>query len=116
MSYRSDTGWCLSAKAAAQLERVLRDREEMRPMITEFLDRAKKRMDKESGATLYYWERVKWYPDFAEISFIEEFMWDCGHGEYLFIRIGESGDDNDCRGEFWDNPFAMSLERRIVFI
>lgn len=46
---------------------------------------------------------------------MENLLQDLNEQDYLFIRIGESDDDTEYRGGFWENPFGMCLVRRITF-
>ena len=46
---------------------------------------------------------------------MENLPQDLDEQDYLFIRIGESDDDTEYRGGFWENPFNMCLNRSIVW-
>ena len=47
------------------------------------------------------------------MSFIENLLAELDWKDFLFIRIGEDYDDTEVRGDFWDNPFEIRLERSI---
>ena len=57
-----------------------------------------------------YWEWVKWYEEFEEVQFFENFYQNLDH--YKFIRIGEDNEDNyeDFRGDYIS---CTEMERRI---
>lgn len=46
---------------------------------------------------------------------MENLLQDLDEQDYLFIRVGESDDDTEYRGGFWENPFNMCLVRGIAF-
>jgi hypothetical protein len=120
MGYISQAGLCLDDKGRQQLEARITDLQGIsdksaHKAITGFLASADLKRDHESGAVVYCWDCVKWYDDFPEISQLESFMESLEDEDYLFIRIGESEDDMEKNGEFWDNPFGMSLVRKIGF-
>ena len=124
MGYRSEIGLCLDASAQAQLEAGLlklanekgaaNASTEMDP-IQGLFQSAELRKDEDSGSAAYYWPSLKWYDDFPEVRFIESFLQELDEGVYLFIRLGESDDDTEIKGAFWDNPLQMSMIRTITF-
>ena len=74
-----------------------------------------KREDRESGAAAWHRESLKWYSDYEDVAFFENLLRDLEAEDYLFIRLGDSDDDVEIRGGFWDNPFGMCLMRGIGF-
>jgi hypothetical protein len=87
--------------------------------VNELTNAAKIRVDKESGAIAYNWEWLKWYEDDDDVGFYKKLIdslddMDCP-SEYHFIRVGESDDDVEQKGYFWENPFGMCLVRGIAF-
>ena len=58
-----------------------------------------------------YWEWVKWYDDYQEVAFIENFLQKIN--QYDFIRIGE--DDDDTEIIYKSQNYLMGVERRITF-
>jgi hypothetical protein len=123
MGYRSEVGLCLAGPAQAKLEAGLlrlgsgegTDSAENGKLILELFELATLRKDEASGASAYHWPSLKWYPDYPEVVFVENFLAQLDEGDYYFIRLGESDDDSEFRGDFWDNPFQMSLTRAIAF-
>ena len=123
MGYRSEVGLCLAGPAQAKLEAGLLSlangegtvKASEAKTIQELFKDADHRKDESDGATIYYWSSLKWYPEYPDVSFIENFLAALKDDEYLFIRLGESDDDIETKGLFWDNPFQMSLARSIVF-
>ena len=118
MGYRSDVGLCLTENGKKTLEAKLSELEpdtDKTTHVNELLDSRRKREDPESGAVAWLWEHLKWYFDYADVSFFEKLMNDLDYEDYYFIRVGEENDDTDVRGGFWDNPFGMCLVRGIAF-
>ena len=123
MGYRSEVGLCLAGPAQAKLEAGLLSlangegtvKASEAEAIQQLFKAADHRKDEADGATAYHWPSLKWYPEYPEVGFVENFMATLEEDEYLFIRLGESDDDIETRGLFWDNPFQMSLSRSIVF-
>jgi hypothetical protein len=118
MGYRSDVGLCLNKQAEQSLQDALLKLDEHNEdtrSIRKLFEFAEKRQDDESGAAVYFWEWFKWYPEFSEVAFVESFLSDLEEGSHLFIRVGESDDDSECRGAFWENPFGMRFVREIAF-
>ena len=72
------------------------------------------KIDESTGAVVFLWEGEKWYDEFDEIAFVDEFMDNLPHEDFLFIRIGEDYDDIETRGSFRGKPFGMYVERKIV--
>lgn len=120
MGYRSEVGLCLTSNAKQKLADALESLQETNnenyKIVNSLFDGAVKREDKESGAVAYYWDAVKWYPDYEDVGFIEAFIRDLADiDDYYFLRIGEDNDDTECGGGYWENPFCMNLLRTINF-
>jgi hypothetical protein len=119
MGYRSDVGLCLTDTGRKTLEARLAELEtedEKTRHIRNLLNTSgDKREDQDSGAVAWYWESVKWYADYDDVSFIENLLKELDAEDYYFIRVGEENDDTEVRGGFWDNPFGMILMRGIIF-
>ena len=88
-------------------------RAETRQSVHGFLACAEKRKD-QSGAAVWLWEGIKWYYS-ADVDFIKDLLQELNEDGYYFIRVGESDDDSEVRGCFWENPFNMHLTRGIAF-
>ena len=58
-----------------------------------------------------YWEWVKWYEDYQEVAFIENFLQKIN--QYDFVRIGE--DDDDTEIIYKSQNYLIGVERRITF-
>jgi hypothetical protein len=91
------------------------DNDEKAKLIQGLFQAAELRKDEASGSTSYFWPSLKWYPDFPDVIFVESFLETLEEDEYYLIRLGESDDDTEIRGLFWDNPFSMCLARSIAF-
>lgn len=120
MGYYSDVALCLTKAGAAQLATAIEARVGRSP--TDFACSAIKDLvggepackDAATGAVAFCWSGMKWYADFEEVAFVENFMADLEYTEYYFIRVGEDYDDIEVIGGFWDNPLGMRIERRIA--
>ena len=118
MGYRSDVGFCLSAKGKEALDAALAEAEKSKEhytLVMGLLDKANSRITADDGTVAYLWQNLKWYADYSDVSFIENLLHSLDHNDYLFIRVGESDDDTEIHGGFWNNPFGMCLVRGIVF-
>jgi hypothetical protein len=123
MGYHSEVGLCLAAQAQAKLESCLLNLAnsedayslEEETAIREFFNVAEIRKDEVSGVTAYYWPRSKWYSDYPEMRFIENFLNPLDAMEYYFLRLGDDEDDTEVLGGFWENPLKMALHRSISF-
>ena len=117
MGYRSDVGLALKQPAVHTLHQKLNaldKNSEAFSVVSDFLVYADKLLeDADSGAEVYLWEGIKWYEEFSDVSFIENLLAELDWKDFLFIRIGEDYDDTEVRGDFWDNPFEIRLERSI---
>lgn len=118
MGYRSDVGLVLSKKAVAELKRrldALDNNSNKQTTIRELMEYAQSHYtDKNSEDEVYYWEWLKWYSDFPDVSFIERLMADLEVEDYLFFRVGEEIGDIEIKGEFWDNPFEFNILQTIT--
>jgi len=119
MGYRSDVGLCLNAKGKEALDAALAEAEkgdEHFTVIKELLDSARVRISADDdGAVAYHWEDLKWYADYSGVNFIENLLRNLDYHYYFFIRVGESDDDTEIHGGFWENPLGMCLVRGIAF-
>ena len=119
MGYRSDVGLCLTDTGKKTLEARLAELEagtDRTRRIHELLDSPGARWEVQgSGAVAWLWEYLKWYADYDDVAFIEKLLNDLDEEDYFFIRVGESNDDTEIHGGFWENPFGMCLMRGIAF-
>ena len=122
MGYRSDVGLVLSKHGVSVLQNHLRDtdlsetvKEDVRNLLTHADAHFR---DETTGSEAWMWESIKWYETeshyFQDVRFVADTIRELPEDEYYFIRIGEDYEDVDVQGGFWDNPFGMSLERRIA--
>ena len=123
MGYRSEVGLCLTAPAHAKLEDGLlhlpngggTTSAEEAKLIRDFFQIAYLKKDDTDGAIAYYWDSLKWYSDYPDVRFVENFLDSLDEEEYYLIRLGESDGDTEIKGGFWDNPFQMGIARGITF-
>ena len=119
MGYRSDVTLALTGDTLVAFRDKLaslpeKDRKEIEPLFTEYAD---KHLTDEN-AECWLWKDIKWYTDwpqyYPDIDFVDKFLNDANEDNYYFIRIGEEYDDNEIRGDWWDNPFGITFTREIV--
>lgn len=117
MGYHSDVCLCLSKNGWDSFaEKFNSSDRAIAETVNDLISNpTKHHSDRNSAAQLWFWEDIKWYPDYADISFMESLMSDLNGDDYLYIRIGEDSDDNEVSGSFWDNPFGLYLSRQICF-
>jgi hypothetical protein len=111
---------CLTSTGKDKLDKALQAAEQAKnPAIEDIKDLlfqcANSQQHDETGAIVYYWEWIKWYPAYEDVGFVESFIRSLNREDYYFIRVGESADDTEQKGNFWDNPFNMCLLREIGF-
>ena len=120
MGYRSDVGLALSKSGALRLQEKLNALDktsESYIQATNLLEYAHKHQKHdESGAELFLWDYLKWYEHYPDVHFMEALMNELESDDFLFLRIGEDMNDNEERGNFWDNPFELTILRTITSI
>ena len=117
MGYRSEVGLALTKTGVDVLNKKLAGpevSEETRKEVESLLAYAAYHYtDPESGAEVWLWDWIKWYPDHQDIALLGALMNELEDEDYRFIRIGEEYDDTEVRGGFWENPFGLELNRSI---
>ncbi len=119
MGYRSDVALALTKNGVEALQKAIAESEntESREAVTDFLEHSDKHLkDTSDGSELWFWNSVKWYEFYPEVSFLESFMvGKVDEEDYRFMRIGEEYDDLCVEGCFCDDDFELRLERSIEF-
>lgn len=117
MGYLSDVLLVLDNAASKQLEEQLENLpKNTKERVQKLLNSTDNRyIAQNSNARLYYWKWIKWYIEFTEVCFIEDFIDNLDENNYLIIVIGEELTDLREQGTFYDNPFHACLERNIKF-
>lgn len=117
MGYYSDASLCLSRTGVALLRQRLENAEpELRNEVESLLDYADSHyLDASREAEFWWWNDIKWYPDFEDIGFVEALLRELDAADYLFLRIGEEVDDTERLGCYLDNPFNIHLVRSIQY-
>ena len=118
MGYYSNVALCLTKNGMDQLKTALAEAEKNNPgnfaAIKMLIGGEPSKIDEGSGSVVFLWEGERWYNEFDEIAFVEEFMDNLPHEDFLFIRLGEDYDDIETRGSFRGKPFGTYVERKIV--
>lgn len=118
MGYRSEVGLVLTRAGVDVLNKKLAGpevSEETRKEVESLLAYAAYHyIDSDSGAEVWLWDWIKWYPDYQDIALLGALMNELEDEDYRFIRIGEEYDDTEVRGGFWENPFGLELNRSIA--
>lgn len=112
MGYHSDVGLVLNKKAAALLKGEML----LSPLASRIatLLREAIHYKNEEGDEAYCWYNYKWYGELEE-DFIETFGRKLEDStSWLFLRIGEEMTDIQFKGNYWDNPFKLGIERNLV--
>jgi len=86
-------------------------REQMQEILNDLADQHIVKND----AELYYWDCIKWYPEFKGVDAIQKLLENSNKEDYLFLRLGEDVADTESSGDYWENPFDAHTERRIAF-
>lgn len=117
MGYRSEVGLCLTKNGHEALLANLAKVESEPSKATDIATLLKFCNEKreQDGAAAWIWKWIKWYHEFQDVAFIEKLLAKLKEEDYLFIRVGEDDEDVECQGEYWDNPFGMSLVRGVAF-
>jgi len=80
MGYYSDVALCLTKVGVEKLQKALAAAEQNDPerfeAIKGLMGRTPDRKDAETGAVAFMWGGLKWYADFADVAFVEDFMAD----------------------------------------
>lgn len=76
--------------------------------------------EKDTNVVVLHWDWVKWYPEYEDVAFIENFLNKLNEEDkpYKFIRIGEDSEDTEIIENYADNDdvcYAISYCREIDF-
>jgi len=111
MGYRSEVGFAIAKKPS----HIIPDFKAIEPGVFD-------KVVENEDAIFYYCDHVKWYDNDEDYPLVEAVSnyfdlldADGRDDEYMFIRLGESDDDMECRGNYWDNPFDFGYVRKLVF-
>jgi hypothetical protein len=111
MGYRSDVALAFNAETEKAFQEALKNVDgEIKDFIT---GNAAFHKDMD-GNTVRLWQAEKWYEDFPEVEFVENFIADLGENSYRFIRVGEELADVEERGDLY-GVFELYPETRIHF-
>jgi hypothetical protein len=99
MGYRSDVAIALNTTADVNL------RLESRSEAISVLDNADQ-IIKGDDHTTYFLEGVKWYDGYPEVDEIMDYLGTLNHDDFGYMRIGESDDDFEAKGD----PYAFGIE------
>jgi hypothetical protein len=115
MGYCSEVALAFSAEMEKEFLKKLK---KQNPEVQRGIDGAD--FYTKDGCTLRVWQMVKWYTDFPEVQFIEDFinsLDDDGDEavaeQYRFLRIGENLDDIEDRGCLCPS-FTLYITTKIV--
>lgn len=115
MGYRSNVALCLDKPALNVLENRLDLDPVAKSAFQELTSCADHFTDAATSNEMWYWRDIKWYADYPEIAFLNQFLDELDYLEYYFIRIGDDVDDTEIRGNYWENPFDLYVSRKIGF-
>ncbi len=109
MGYRSEVAIALTDPAVRLLNAIMEHEPEIRSLIGDS-QQTINTSEEDRGGKLY-WDYIKWYEDFQEISMIHRLLEFIPDEDFHFIRIGEDSTDIEERGCFYDSD--MSVQRSI---
>ena len=112
MEYRSDVAIAMTKKAAELLKTKLAEATPDQRYLLDNPDLYE--VDSKTEEALWRWHYVKWYEEFDEVAFIDNFLKELSNDDYLFIRLGENYDDVELRGDFWGNVFELGVSTSIT--
>lgn len=120
MGYRSDVVLVLARRGVNELQKALAqpelDQETWKETKSLLANAETHLRDPESGSELWHWKNLKWYTDYPEVAFLENFLAaKIREEDFQFIRIGEDWDDLETLGLWFEDPFDLRLIRRIDF-
>ncbi len=122
MGYYSEIGLCLNNTAHEKMLAELKKQDEtIQAEVHDLLAAAQKYVaiqGNDHEATLYHWSWIKWYSQFPEVKFMEDFIAtltddDDAPLQYRFVRIGEEYEDIEVHGSYYENPFEMDAGRGV---
>ncbi len=120
MGYYSEVALCIPNETyKTMMEHLAKENAETQVEVKSLLADAEK--TEKDGAVMYYWSWVKWYSSYPCVGFITKFLESVESDEleekleYRLITIGESLDDNNDSGDFWETPFNLDIVRCISF-
>jgi len=118
MGYYSEVALVTSSKGYSRLMAAVACNPEATRLVIEAIENDKYGVEEDENR-LFHWRWIKWYEDSDQIRLIEDWMndedgdADCYDDvEYQFIRIGESSDDAEERG---NANYGLELRRSISF-
>lgn len=119
MGYYSEVALALTRKGVEILDENLNNSatpEKTRKETRDLLTHADRHFEA-NGSEIWYWKFIKWYIDepeyFPEVDFIIGTLAKMKEHDYRFMRIGENYDDTEIMGDYCDDPFDLTLCRRI---
>ncbi len=122
MGYYSEVGLCLNKAAHDRmLAELMQQDKATQAEVQELLMHAQRYVankGKDEEAILYHWSWIKWYSQFPEVKFIEDFIGnlsddDDAPEQYRFVSIGEELEDITAHGSYHENPFEMDAGRGV---
>lgn len=109
MGYRSDVKLVMTKKAYDGMVAMAENEFGLNSYEYDFIaNNEDKKIAKDNDIVILSWNDVKWYNDFAEVQFIQEYlnvMYDANES-YNFIRLGEEIDDIEKEGCYGDGSCA----------
>ena len=117
MGYRSDVCIALTDDATRLLKTVMSHLPEWHEALAlaredggDFIDITAANMadaDFDCSSKLYF-DHVKWYEDYEDVSFFENMLQNIDEEEWLLTRVGEETNDIEQTGAYWDSDVYVS--------
>lgn len=119
MGYRSEVKIAMKKGDYEELKARLdyyANKEEISYILQSGVCKVKK---KSNGVVVLYWDWIKWYPEYEEIQFIENYLAELSEQgkPYKFVRVGEDPDDVEV-SESWgeDEDDCCDIIRPQVYV
>jgi len=110
MGYRSEVAIGLTDDAARLLEAIMLVDDEVADLVrsgNQTMPLASDPTREDRGGKLY-WDWIKWYDMFDDVSKMENFLAILPDEDYKFVRLGEESDDVEERGHYYDAEIYVS--------
>ena len=118
MGYRSEVALVTTQNGYSRLMAAVACNPEATRLVIEGIENENYGAAEGSYNVLFHWDWIKWYEDSDQIRLIEDWMnveeydKDYDDVEFQFVRIGESNDDAEERG---NANYGLQLRRSISF-
>lgn len=117
MGYRSDIYIALTEDGYLQLRDFFNNYlEEKNETVLDFEEINNPKYIEDDRSVFFSFTRCKWQEQHnPRVAAIMQGLETLNPEDYLYIRLGDNENDNDIRGEFFDNVFDLHFVRMVDF-